>query len=343
MQYIKLVVGLDIAKDSFTARIGTLDSQLKQYIGKACSFSNEIKGFKKLLSWIRKSCQNLKIPVSAAADEFQFVMEATGVYYENLAYFLSEENKFVSVILPNKIKNFAKTLDNKSKTDDIDAAIITQFGLEKTLNKWDVPGPNFRKLKELAREYQNILQSSTAVKNQLHAKEHSHSPVKETIKRLKEQLKLYNHQLRQIKIQIEELINQDDDLNSKIKKIQTIDGVGLMTVVSIIAETNGFALIKNAKQLTSYAGLDIVHRQSGKVTGKTSISKKGNKFIRKAIYMPALCACRCNKKLKEIYIKLTIRKNYKKIGIIAVARKLLSLIYTLWKNNTEYNPNYLGV
>ena len=337
MEYLKLVVGLDVAKDSFVACIGTLDSDLKHYIGKSKDFPNNLIGFKKLLSWIRKLSQNLKISLDS---QFQFVMEATGVYYENLAYFLCEENKFVSVLLPNKIKHFAKTLDNKSKTDSLDAANITQFGLERNLRPWNIPNPNFRKLKELAREYQNIKQATTAIKNQLHAKEYSHSPVIETVKRLKEQLKLYNKQLKQIKTQIEKLINQDDDLNSKIKNIQSIKGVGLMTVVSIVAETNGFELIRNAKQLTSYAGLDIVHRQSGKIEGKTKISKKGNKFIRKAFYMPTLCACRCNEKLKAVYIKLCIRKNNKKIGIIAVARKLLVLIYTLWKNNTTYVPNY---
>jgi transposase len=340
MQYTKLVVGLDISKDTFTACMGTMDNQLNKHIGKANSFSNEIKGFKKLFSWIRKSCQDLKIPLDS---EFQFAMEATGVYYENLAYFLSEENKFVSVILPNKMKNFAKTLDYKSKTDNIDAAIITQFGLEKTLNKWEVPSANFKKLKELSREYQNIMRNSTAVKNQIHAKEHSHNPVKETVKRLNEQLKLYKNQLKQIKTQIEELIEQDDDLNTKIKNVQTIKGVGLMTVVSIIAETNGFALVTNAKQLSSYAGLDVRHNQSGKIEGKTHISKKGNKFMRKSIYMPALSACRYNKILKEIYIKLSIRKNNKKIALIAISRKLLILIYTLWKNNTEYIANYQNV
>jgi transposase len=340
MQYLKLVIGLDVSKDTFVARLGTLSSELKQYISKAISFPNDIKGFKKLLSWIRKISQELKISLDS---EFIFVMEATGVYYENLAYFLSEEDKFVSVILPNKIKNFARTLDNKSKTDDLDAAIITQFGLEKTLNRWDVPSPSFRKLKELAREYHSIKKTTTAIKNQLHAKQYTHSPVKETIKRLKQQLKLYNIQLKQIKTQIEELLKQEDDFNSRIKKIQTIKGVGLMTIVSVLAETNGFALIKNKKQLTSYAGLDIVHKQSGNTEGRTSISKKGNKFIRKAVYMPALCACRLNGELKKIYIKLCIRKNYKKIGIIAVARKLLILIYTLWKNNSEYIPNYQNV
>ncbi len=228
MQYLKLVIGLDVSKDSFVARLGTLSSELNQYISKAISFPNDIKGFKKLLSWIRKYSQDLKIPLDS---EFTFVMEATGVYYENLAYFLSEEHKFVSVILPNKIKNYAKTLENKSKTDDLDAAIITQFALEKTLNRWHIPSPISRKLKELAREYHNIKQTTTAIKNQLHAKEYTHSPVKETLKRLKQQLKLYNNQLKQIQTQIEELLKQDDDLNSRIKKIQTIKGVGLMTIV----------------------------------------------------------------------------------------------------------------
>lgn len=61
-----------------------------------------------------------------------FVMEATGVYYENLAYFLYSNNYNVSVVLPGKIRNYAKSLQTKSKTDPIDAANITSFGLEKT-------------------------------------------------------------------------------------------------------------------------------------------------------------------------------------------------------------------
>jgi len=101
MQYLKTVVGLDISENTFVTRIGSLNTELVQYISNAFSFTNDMKGFKKLLSWIRKMCQNLGIPSNM---EINFVMEATGVYYENLAYFLSEENKFVSVILPNKIK-----------------------------------------------------------------------------------------------------------------------------------------------------------------------------------------------------------------------------------------------
>jgi transposase len=337
MQYIKIVVGLDISMATFVARFGTVDTMFQQTISSAYTFSNDLKGFKKLISWTKKMCQGFKLPHDS---EIQFVMEATGVYYENLAYFLADENKFVCVMLPNKARNYSKTLDIKSKTDEIDAATLTQFGLERTLKRWETPSTNFKKLKELSREHQNLKRQTTAIRNQLHAKKHSHNPVKEIVKRLNEQLKFYNKQIKQIEKEIKDLIQRDDDLNSKIKKIQTIKGAGLMTIVSILAETNGFALIKNAKQLTSYSGLDIVHKQSGKYEGKTHISKKGNKFIRTAVYMSALSACRWNNKFNIIYNKLIARKNSKKLGIVAIARKLLILIYTLWKNNTEYNHNY---
>ncbi|MBI1939862.1 MAG: IS110 family transposase [Ignavibacteriales bacterium] len=96
----------------------------------------------------------------------------------------------------------------------------------------------------------------------------------------------------------------------------------------------------NQKQLASYAGLDVVFNDSGIKKGKTSISKRGNKFLRKAVFMPALSACQHNHKMKELYLRLLSKGKNKKLSLIAVARKLLLLIYTIWKNNAEYIPNY---
>ncbi len=101
-----------------------------------------------------------------------------------------------------------------------------------------------------------------------------------------------------------------------------------------------FEHISSAKQLASYAGLDVVFNDSGKRKGKTSISKKGNKFIRKAIFMPALSASRHNHHLKELYKRLVAKGKNKKAALIAVARKLLLLIYAIWKNDSVYIPEY---
>lgn len=138
--------------------------------------------------------------------------------------------------------------------------------------------------------------------------------------------------------EIESLVKSDVDLYNKIKKLETIKGVGFMTIVIVIAETQGFELITSRKQLASYAGLDVIERQSGtSVSGKTRISKKGNSRIREALYFPAMVASRYNIPLKEYYGRILLKNPKEKmIGITALQRKLLLLIYTLWKNNEEF-------
>lgn len=333
MEIIKEVVGIDVSKDSLSVCFGKLIKDQQQIITKPISVDNNEKGFKELVQFVKKQRTSKSTPL-------YFAMEATGVYYENLAYFLSEKHLKVIVILPNKTKNYSKTLDIKSKTDNLDAVMITKFALERQMQLWQLPSPLTKALKSLTREYNSIKQMAVQVKNQLHAKEYSYEPLKETIQRGQATLEVFEKQLKQIEKQIKELVEKDDDLNDRINKTDKIEGVGFMTIVSIIAETNGFALIKNNKQLASYAGLDVVYNESGLKKHKTSISKKGNRFIRQAVYMPALSAARYNPKLKEFYIRLLTKKNIKKVALIAVARKLLILIYTIFKKNVEYIPNY---
>jgi transposase len=333
MQILKQVAGLDISKDNIAVCFGLLYQDLKQSFSKIMSFKNNQTGHKELLKWVRKQIVTQEVPI-------WFVMEATGIYYENLAYFLTENDCLITVLLPNKAKHFMGTLDNKSKTDGLDALALSQFGIEKNLKKWQIPDKLFKELKALCREYQTIKSLSTEVKNRLHAKEYSFQPSVQTIKRLRQQLALFKKQIKELNNQIAELVKQNQQLYDKIKRIQKIEGVGFMTLVSVISETNGFALIENGKQLTSYSGLDIVHNQSGNSIRKTKISKKGNSFIRNALYMPALSAVKYNQKLKQFYIRLVIKKNLKKVALIAVMRKLLLLIYSLWKNDAQYVPNY---
>ena len=337
MKLIKKVTGIDISKDSFTVCFGTLDDTLNQKISKSFTFSNNVKGFKTLI----KSVNNIDVFRSEDKNiPLWFVIEATGVYYENLAYFLTENNFSVSVILPNKTKNFFKTLKNKSKTDSLDAEGLTQYGLEKQLDRWQAPSPIFKELKELTRELNSVTIMIVQLKNKLHAKEHSHNANLQTVNRLSQQIAFFKKQQKLIEKQIKDLVKSDKDLNDRIKKIITADGVGFKTAVTVICETNGFELIQNQRQLTSYVGYDPKHNDSGSFKGKTRISKKGNKYLRNAVYLPALAATRCNEALKAFYKRLCISKNNKKIALVAVARKLLILIYTLWKKNQVFDPKF---
>lgn len=333
MNIFKQSIGIDVSMDTIEVRYGYIDFNQNTTLTTSKTFKNTLAGHKKCLDWSLKN----KLTESLL---IVFVMEATGVYYENLAHFLNANNQQVAVVLPNKIRNYAKSLESKSKTDPIDSATITRFALERKQSLWSPPDPKIKAIRDLAREYQNLKAMATEVKNHVHAKEHAFSYQKASMKRKQKLIAFLDKQTKQILEEITKIVNSIPELEQKISKLVTIKGVGFITIVTVLAETNCFEHVSSAKQLASYAGLDVVFNDSGKRKGKTSISKKGNKFIRKAIFMPALSASRHNHHLKELYKRLVAKGKNKKAALIAVARKLLLLIYAIWKNDTEYIPDY---
>lgn len=333
MKIFKQAIGIDVSMDSIEVRYGYIDFNQNSTLTSSKSFNNTSAGHNKFLKWALMNKLSNTLPMV-------FVMETTGTYHENLAHFLFTKNQKVAVVLANKIRNFAKSLESKSKTDPIDSATITRFALERKQSLWTPPDPKIKAIRDLAREYHSLKSMATEVKNQLHAKEYSFSFNKDSLKRKEKLIAFLDKQTKQILEEINKIIETIPGLLEKINKLNTIKGVGSITIVTILAETNCFENLSSAKQLASYAGLDVVFNDSGKRKGKTTISKKGNKFIRKAIFMPALSAARHNQHLKELYKRLLDKGKNKKAAIIAVARKLLLLIYAIWKNDSIYIPGY---
>ncbi|PKH49923.1 hypothetical protein CXF68_04040 [Tenacibaculum sp. Bg11-29] len=113
-----------------------------------------------------------------------------------------------------------------------------------------------------------------------------------------------------------------------------------ISAATIVDETLGFESMVNAKQLSSYAGYDIILRESGNFKGKTRISKRGNSHIRATLHMPSMTCVRCNPTLKKFYNRLKPRKAKPLVALVAVQRKLLILIFTLWKNEENYDTEF---
>jgi transposase len=268
-------------------------------------------------------------------------MEATGVYHEKLAYWLHGKSYKVMVVLPNKISNFARTLEIKTVTDKTASEAITKFGLSRSLDTWQPPLEIYRNIKQLTREREQIVAERTVIKNQIHAENSEAFPSKKTLERLNVRKQLLNTQEAQIKKEIEELIASSQEVKTAIENMTSIPGVGRLTAAVVIAETNGFELIRNKKQLSSYAGFDIKEKQSGtSVKGKPKISKKGNKYIRKAMHLPSLSAVRHCPIYKDIYARLVGRHGVKMKALVCIQRKLLELMYILFKNQTTFNAEY---
>jgi transposase len=268
-------------------------------------------------------------------------MEATGVYYENCALYLFSSGYSVSVMLPNKAKKWMQAEGIKSKNDKIDAAGLSKIAAEKVLELWEPAAEYYYQLRCLTRHYQSLQENKTAIGNQLHAEEHGMYKNKIVIAHLNRSIVLIDKQLEELETAIEHHLSSDTQVAEKVEKICKIKGVGILTVAVILAETNGFALFKNAPQLVSYAGYDVVENQSGTHKGKTKISKKGNSRIRRALHMPALSAVRHKQKPFIDLFERTFEKHHIKMkSYVAVQKKLLVLIYALWKNNTAFDVNH---
>ena len=251
---VKQVLGIDVAQKELVACFGKMhDDWVVQLLANK-TFANTTKGFAALIAWVNK----LAVPDVAV----RYVMEATGVYHESFAYYLDLNEQEVSIVLPNKISNYFRTLEVKTVTDKTASEAITQFGLERSLDKWVKPNPTFKKIRQLTRERGQIIDERTVLKNQLHAEKSEAEPSKNSIVRINNRIQLLNKQEKEIQAELKGIIKAEKEVDENVTLLCTIPGIGFLTAASILGETNGFELIKNKKQITSYAGLDVREKQS---------------------------------------------------------------------------------
>lgn len=330
---VKQVAGIDVAQNELVICLGRMYDDWTPELYASKIFANTPKGFVSFVQWVHK-CSDPTVP-------FRYTMEATGVYHESLAYYLDEQELEVSIVLPNKISNYARTLNAKTVTDKTASEAIALFGLERKLDQWSRPNGLFKKLKQLTRERGQLVDERTVLKNQWHAEQAGAEPSKKSIERIKKRIALLNKQEEEIQGELKELIKSDAEMQQLIVLICTLPGVSILTAATVLGETNGFDLIRNKRQLTSYAGLDVREKQSGtSVKGKPRISKKGNRHLRKAMHMPALAAIRHDERFKAVFARLVARHGIKMKAAVAVQRKLLELIYILFKTRKPYERDY---
>jgi transposase len=327
---IKQVLGIDVAQKELVVTLGNLQEDLSINLVSHQVFKNTEKGFEQLILWSKR--------LRAQEAELRFVMESTGIYHEKFAYYMDAKGYTISIVLPNKISSYMRTLDLKTITDKTASQAIAQFGLERKLQNWVRPNPLLKKIKQLTRERDQLVDERSSIKNQLHAEKTEAEPNESSLKRMHQRIKILNKQEVEIKAEITSIIAKDEELKSEIERTQTIPGIGILTAAIVYAETNGFELIKNKRQLTSFAGLDVKEKQSGtSVKGKPRISKRGNKHLRKAMHLPALSSIKHDERYKALFARLVGKHGIKMKAITAVQRKLLELIYVLHKNKTTYN------
>jgi transposase len=331
---VKQVAAIDVDQKLLVTTLGRMHDDWSPELYAQKTFANTQKGFEALLSWVKKN--------SDTQIRIRFVMEATGVYHESIAYFLDDNKEEVTVVLPTKISNYMRTLEVKTITDKTASEAIAQFGLERKLELWKRPKSICKKLRQLTRERDQLVMERTMIKNQLHAEQAEAEPNKSSITRIKARIKMLDKQEQEIREELSALIEIDAEMKKIVAVLCSLSGIGLLTAATVLGETNGFELIRNRRQLASYAGFDVKEKESGtSVKRKPKISKKGNKYLRKAMHLPALSAIRHDERFKGLFARIVSKHGIKMKAAVAVQRKLLEMMFTLFKTNKKYDKQYL--
>lgn len=329
-------LGLDMSKKDFHACLAGITEQDAFKIVAQRKFANTPKGFAALVEWLENKRKDKTVAL-------QIVLEVTGVYHEELLYHLHDLGYQISLQLAKRTKRYLEAIGHKSKTDKLDGRGLAQMACERQLKPWQPLTKYILELRTLVRHRQALLKSKTQFTNQLHALHHSKMPAKQVIRSLQQMIKKLETQHAKIEKQILDLAKKDELFYKQVLQIvDSLKGIGIISLLSVLAETNGFKSFTSIRQLVSYAGLDIVENQSGMRSGKTRISKQGNARLRATLFMPSMSLIRY--KVEPFYSMYNrIRKrngDIKMKALVAVQRKLLVLLYTLWKNETTFIEGY---
>jgi len=267
------------------------------------------------------------------------VMEATGYYHYQLAYFLLESGVKVSVENPLAVKRFIQMKLSKIKTDKSDSKLICEYAQRVELKLWQGNSKHQTECLQMTRLLAVYTKQSTMLKNKLHGEAVLGNPSKVVVRSLKRSLKQVQKEMKNLEDKLLILVKQvHQDVLTRLK---TIPGIGNKTSLMLVVLTDGFERFTSGSELCSYAGLTPMIRQSGSsVKGRPRISKMGNQKLRNLLFMCSFNACKYNKACREIYERIVAKGKSKKLALIAVCNKLLKQAFAIAKSGLTYDDTY---
>lgn len=321
---MSLCVGIDIAKLKFDVAI-QVGSKWRTRV-----FDNTAVGFAACLRWAQSLAGHVPLHVC---------MEAPGIYYEALAIYLVEHEIKVSVVNPFQIAQFAKATGERNKTDGPrpaprqDAKTITRFAATQSPPAWQAPPEHTRVLRDLLRRLEGLLAMERQEKNRQAV---SSAVVQASIESM---LAILAQQIKTVKVAIAEHIDRHPDLREEAKRLDSIPGVGEVTIALVLAELPA-GVREDVRRADAFTGLAPRRMESGSsVNGRSRLSKQGASRLRKGLYFPAIVACKHNPVVKAFYQRMLQNGLTKKQAVCAAMRKLLHLIIAVLKSGKPFDPS----
>jgi len=311
-------LGIDVAK-------AKLDCTLRLPNGKSRAkvVPNSPEGFSQLTAWLD----------SKDALDTHVCMEATGVYWESIAQFLSTQGFTVSVVNPAQIKAYGASRLARTKTDAADARLIADFCAERNPPAWQPFSDDELALRALVLRLDALQTMRTQESNRL---EVSRGAVRQGIQ---DHLNWLDGQIKSVTKAINDHIDANPGMKDKKALLDSIPGLGERTIAILLAFIGDPSRFGNSRQAAAFAGLDPRQHESGSsVKGKPRLSKVGHAFLRKALYMPAMVALYKTDWGKRFKDRLAASGKPAKLIIGAMMRKLLHVAFGVLKSEKKFDP-----
>jgi transposase len=316
-------MGIDVSKDKLDVVLLNAAQQTHSGV-----FANNAQGFEQLQRWLSKRRDG----------EVHACLEATGQYGEAVAEFLHQAGHTVSVVNPARIKAFAASRLSRQKTDPTDAKLIAHFCQSQQLEPWQPPVAEQRALQAIVRHLADLKAMRQQERNRLTSGV-STEPV---VHALQQHIAFLDQQIADLERQIHDHLNQFPHLKQQRDLLDSIPGLGELTIATVLAEVPNILAFETAAQLAAFAGVTPRQFHSGSsVHRPTHISKCGNAHLRAALYFPAMVALRHNPIIRAFGDRLKATGHTGKSIVVAAMRKLLHLIYGVLKSGRPFDPNYV--
>jgi transposase len=306
-----IVVGIDVSKDRLDVHVHPA--------GEAFAVARNAEGLDALIARL------LPLKIRAVA------VEASGGFETVVAAGLGGAGLPVIVVNPAQVRAFAQALGKRAKTDPIDAAVIARFLAATNPEVHPLPDDRTRMLADLVTRRRQIVQMIVAERQRERQMPSRH--LRKSSARL---IKALEKELNVLDTEIGESIRGTPAWRETEDLLKSVPGVGNVTARTLIAEMPELGRL-DRREIASLAGLAPWTRQSGKWKGK-SFTGGGRASVRTAIFMAAMVASRCNPLLKAFHQRLIAAGKPKMVALVAVARKLLTILNAILRDKTPWQP-----
>jgi transposase len=257
------------------------------------------------------------------------VFEATGIYDRVLAEALQQAGIRFARINPARARDFARASGRLAKTDAIDARMLAAFAHAMVPAADQAPKPERNVLALLAKRRDQLVHMRAQEKNR-----RSEAHDRDMIEDITLHLDFLNEAIKAIEARIKALIEVEPEISEQARLMRSAPGIGPVACMQLIAQMPELGQL-GPKQVAALAGLAPLNVDSGTYRGKRTIGG-GRKRVRDALYMAALNAVRRDASIKGFYQKLRNAGKPAKLALVAVARKLLTILNAMLRDRKIY-------